>query len=49
MLEQKVNNSNNSLHSLLKTLRTLTSLLHEDKEFVQKLLPLWVIVQFIQL
>lgn len=27
----------------------LTSLLHEDKELIQKLLPLWVVVQFVKL
>lgn len=46
---QRLNDLNNSLHSLLNILITLTSFLHEDKEFVEKLLPLWVIIQFIQL
>lgn len=27
----------------------LTSFLHKDEEFVEKLLPLWVIIQFIKL
>lgn len=27
----------------------LTSLLHEDKELIQKLLSLWVVVQFVKL
>lgn len=27
----------------------LTSFLHKDKEIIKKLLPLWVIIQFIKL
>lgn len=43
----------NSVIGLLKQKKliiiALTSFLHEDKEFVEKLLPLWITVQFIEL
>lgn len=53
MLKQNPQKPKNSPISLLKQkpeiILTLTSFLHEDKEFVEKLLPLWVIIQFIEL
>lgn len=37
------------LRSFWKWSLQLTSLLHEDKELIQKLLSLWVVVQFVKL